>query len=75
MPKTPKEGPDTDKTIIGADDKASWGEDQKNRGYYYDDAHGYEIFEPDDGNDEEDNAAVPDGNTGSNGVSEKLSDN
>ena len=29
-------------------DEASWSEDQKNRRYYYDDAHGYEIYQPDD---------------------------
>lgn len=24
----------------------SWAEDQKDRGYYYDDAHGYEEYHP-----------------------------
>lgn len=34
----------------------NWAEDQKERGYYYDDAHGYEAFDPDkdDAEDEED---------------------
>jgi hypothetical protein len=26
--------------------KDNWAEDQKERGYYYDDAHGYEQFDP-----------------------------
>lgn len=34
------------------DEKNAWAEDQKERGYYYDDAHGYEIFKDED--DEED---------------------
>ncbi len=29
-------------------DEASWSEDQKKHEYYYDDAHGYEIYVPDD---------------------------
>lgn len=28
--------------------KDSWSEDQKNREYYYDDAHGYEVFVDDE---------------------------
>ncbi len=35
-------------------DETSWSEDQKKRGYYYDDACGYEIYEPE--NDEVDPA-------------------
>ena len=30
----------------------NWAEDQKERGYYYDDAHGYEKFDP-EGDEEE----------------------
>ena len=29
------------------------GEDQKRRSYYYDDAHGYEIYQPDESDGEE----------------------
>lgn len=36
-----------------ASGKDSWSEDQKNRSYYYDDASGYEIYLPED-EDEED---------------------
>ena len=34
----------------------SWAGDQKERGYYYDDAHGYEMYDPanDDSEDNED---------------------
>jgi len=35
-------------------EKGTWGEDQKKRSYYYDDACGYEIYNPDIDNDEED---------------------
>lgn len=27
-------------------DRSNWSEDQRTRGYYYDDAHGYEKYEP-----------------------------
>ncbi len=40
--KTPKIG-----------DESSWGEDIKEHDYYYDDAHGYEVFEPDEDDDTE----------------------
>lgn len=35
-------------------DEAARERDQKQRGYYYDDAHGYEIYDPDEHDDEED---------------------
>lgn len=38
-------------------DESSWAEDQKENTYYYDDAHGYETFDPnadDDDGDEDD---------------------
>ncbi len=37
-------------------EKSSWSEDQKNRSYYYDDASGYEVYLPED-EDEEDKPA------------------
>ena len=46
MPETPKK-----KTEIEdeeAEQNDSWAEDQKERGYYYDDAHGYEVYTPED---------------------------
>ena len=33
-------------------DETSWSEDQKKRGYYYDDACGYEVYQPDEEADE-----------------------
>lgn len=30
------------------EEKDTWAEDQKERGYYYDDAHGYEIYTDDE---------------------------
>ena len=42
MPENPKEKKD-----------GTWEEDQKDHEYYYDDAHGYEEFDPDDEDDEE----------------------
>lgn len=34
-------------------DPESWSEDQKKRSYYYDDACGYEIYQPEDSEEEE----------------------
>lgn len=31
-----------------------WESDQKERGYYYDDAHGYEVYDGEDEDDDED---------------------
>lgn len=50
MPKTPKEKPQLKKDEKEPRDKASWSEDQKERGYYYDDAHGYEVYHSEDDN-------------------------
>lgn len=36
-------------------------EDQKDRGYYYDDSHGYEEFDPEEDNDD---AEIEDAGTG-----------
>ena len=32
---------------------ASWARDQREKEYYYDDAHGYEIYNPDEEDDDE----------------------
>ena len=29
-------------------ENATWGRDQREKSYYYDDAHGYEIYNPDE---------------------------
>ena len=54
MPETPKNKPDVEQKP----DPSTWEEDQKRREYYYDDAHGYEVFDAenfddDDSEDEE----------------------
>lgn len=49
MPKTPKEkGKPLDSDHR---DPSNWGDDQRTRGYYYDDAHGYEKYEPEKDNE------------------------
>lgn len=45
MPKKPK--------IADEEPKDTWAEDQKKREYYYDDAHGYEDFDPQEDDAEE----------------------
>jgi hypothetical protein len=45
MPKTPKRKSKAEE--MPTDVRSSWSEDQKKREYYYDDAHGYETFDPD----------------------------
>lgn len=36
-----------------APEKSNWAEDQQRRNYYYDDAHGYEIYNPEIEDDDE----------------------
>lgn len=48
MPETPKKKREIEKTKNDACDEASVAEDQKKREYYYDDAHGYEVYKPDE---------------------------
>lgn len=44
MPKTPKEDSKEFNETVEPPDKDRWSEDQNERGYYYDDAHGYEKY-------------------------------
>ena len=53
MPQVPKEKPKPKDSE--SDEKDSWSEDQKAHGYYYDDAYGYEEYDPD--KKEEDDAS------------------
>lgn len=48
MPETSKQKPRSEELDAEERKKDSWGEDQKKREYYYDDAYGYETYEPDD---------------------------
>ena len=52
MPKTPKVRPKIEPPEPESDKEKSWEEDQKKREYYYDDAHGYEVYKPDEEEDE-----------------------
>lgn len=53
MPSMPKEK-EPEKKMPDCGDETSWAEDQKENAYYYDDAHGYETFDPDADDDEDD---------------------
>ena len=53
MPETPKVNGKLEKKDPKPPDDASWAEDQKKREYYYDDAHGYETYDPCDDEKEE----------------------
>lgn len=35
------------------DDEANWSRDQREKSYYYDDSYGYEIYNPDEEDDDE----------------------
>lgn len=47
MPGKPKEKGKAEKEKPEKGDDSSWSEDQNEREYYYDDSHGYEVFDPD----------------------------
>ena len=49
MPETPKKRPVSEEKP----DASTWEEDQKRREYYYDDAHGYEVFDPESDDEDE----------------------
>ena len=54
MPKPPKQNdPPSDRDKIKDGSGETWEEDQKKRGYYYDDAHGYEVYVPDEDEDDD----------------------
>ena len=46
MPETPKNKPWVKEKPDDEPDISTWEEDQKRREYYYDDAHGYEEYDP-----------------------------
>lgn len=52
MPQKPKDEDPAAEHEKDAPEEASWNEDRKNRGYYYDDAHGYEVYVPDEDDEE-----------------------
>lgn len=46
MPEKPKNKPADEKKKVEKPDASTWEEDQKRREYYYDDAHGYQVYDP-----------------------------
>lgn len=55
MQKPPKEkSPPADPDDLNDESEKTWAEDQKKRVYYYDDSHGYEIYNPDEEESEAD---------------------
>lgn len=35
-------------------EKGNWSEDQRKKSYYYDDSYGYEVYNPDEDDEEDD---------------------
>ena len=46
MPQKPKKRP-ADSDAVPRETE-TWGDDQKRHEYYYDDAHGYEVYDPEE---------------------------
>ena len=56
MPEKPKPADANDeKPAEGPPDEQTWSEDQKKHRYYYDDAHGYEVYVPEEDEGEDEN--------------------
>lgn len=47
MPEKSKEKKEIEENCE-TDDKSAWSKDQQEKSYYYDDSHGYEVYNPDD---------------------------
>ena len=62
MPREPKDEEPEIEDQPDEPDADTWSEDQKRREYYYDDAHGYEVYEPEkdesSADDESDDVAL-----------------
>ena len=41
------------KDIAEIGDESNWSKDQQERDYYYDDSHGYQVYDPDNDSEEE----------------------
>ena len=57
MPETPKKNREVEKGRTDEQKKDSWSEDQETREYYYDDAHGYEVYQPEKDDEPDDDKA------------------
>ncbi|MFN2502564.1 MAG: hypothetical protein ABR530_11225 [Pyrinomonadaceae bacterium] len=52
MQRKPKEQAGEKKDKRPPENEQTWEEDQRKRDYYYDDAHGYEVYKPETNDDE-----------------------
>jgi len=46
MPDPPEEKPPAEPVTEKRDEQEAWRDEQEKHAYYYDDAHGYEVYEP-----------------------------
>ena len=53
MPEKPKKEKETENKKPETGDKSSWSKDQQEKSYYYDDATGYEIYNPEEEDDDD----------------------
>lgn len=53
MTEPPKSKKKTESVYCDTEMEDSWQEDQEERSYYYDDAHGYEVYVPEEDDDSE----------------------
>jgi len=60
MPEIPRERKDApneyeklSKEKLENEEQGIWEQDQREKSYYYDDSHGYEIYNPDEDEDDE----------------------
>ena len=64
MPENPKKKREAAEKSEEKSEKSknsSWSKDQQEKGYYYDDAHGYQIYNPDEDKDDEDEDELKNG--------------
>ena len=47
-----KEAENTVAETPETDEKGTWSDDQKEKSYYYDDSYGYEVYNPEDDNED-----------------------
>ena len=59
MPEKPKPDCEDKESSEKCDEQSSWVKDQKKHEYYYDDAHGYEIYNADEEQENEDDIKPP----------------
>lgn len=60
MQEKPKVNKETIEENCDRKESGMWAEDQKRRSYYYDDAHGYEVYDPENDEDEGNDSPIID---------------